>query len=188
MYDVQIHNAQPHLQVDETLLRDVVRQTLQQERIAAAEISLAILDDAAIHELNRDYLHHDFPTDVLSFLLTADECRAESGDSPQPAAGKDDASKRIEGEVILSAETACRRAAEFGWSPHDEIVLYLVHGLLHLAGYDDRTSDERCRMRSRERAVLSRWNLTPRYDDRRAGSQEESLPRKDRFPSLGDTS
>ncbi|MFQ5730563.1 MAG: rRNA maturation RNase YbeY [Planctomycetaceae bacterium] len=155
MYDVRLHNAQSHLDVDAGLLRDVVEWTLQSEGIESAEISVAVLDDAAIHALNRDYLDHDCPTDVLSFALS------------------DAGGEHLEGEIILSAETACRWAAEFDWSPHDELVLYLVHGLLHLAGYDDHSPDDRNAMRQREQAVLARWDLRPRFDERAAQSPDD---------------
>ncbi len=148
---VDIHNAQSLLTLDGPLLEEITRATLESENITAADISIAILDDPAIHELNRNFLDHDYPTDVLSFLLE------ESSDS--------DSERRIEGEVIISAETAARNSADFHWSPHDELVLYLVHGLLHLAGHDDRTAEDRTAMRNREQEILARWNLQPCYHD-----------------------
>ena len=158
MYEVEIHNAQDLLAVDEVFLREAVEWTLQSEGIAAAEVSIAVIDDAAIHAVNRDHLQHDYPTDVITFPLS----------DPSQAVGTPEVP--LEAEVVISAETACRRAADFDWSPHDELVLYLVHGLLHLAGYDDHTQDDREAMRKREQSVLAHWNLRPRYDDADASS------------------
>jgi probable rRNA maturation factor len=63
---------------------------------------------------------------------------------------------------VVSAETARRRAPEFGWPPHQELTLYLVHGLLHLCGYDDTTPGEEQLMRRRESEVLALLGLKPR--------------------------
>jgi probable rRNA maturation factor len=147
MYEIDIHNAQDRLPIDEAFLQQVVRRTLAEERVAEAVISVAVVDNAAIHELNRTYLDHDYETDVLSFLLESEPTEAGI---------------RLEGEVVVSAEMAVETAAEFDWTPHDELVLYLVHGLLHLTGYDDRDPAARQRMRDRERAILGLWDRSLR--------------------------
>lgn len=156
-YEIEITNTQDYLDVDETALRRVAERTLAEERVAEARLSVGLVGNSAIRELNRRYLGHDWDTDVLSFLL---ECEGGPGKTParEPPRG---AGKRIEGEVIVSAEMARGRAAEFHWSPRDELILYLVHGLLHLAGYDDRSERERCVMRSREREILNRCRISP---------------------------
>jgi probable rRNA maturation factor len=159
MYDIAIANEQTLLDVDEEHLRAAASRVLAAEEIRGATVSIAIVDDASLRELNRRHLNHDYETDVLSFLL---ECELEgdvleSDTSPPRGRGK-----RIEGEVIASAEMAIKRAAEFHWRPIDELTYYVVHGLLHLAGYDDLTDDERTLMRARERAILESLNLSPR--------------------------
>jgi probable rRNA maturation factor len=108
--------------------------------VGHAQLSIAIVDDATIHELNRRYLEHDYPTDVLSFTLERDN-------------------EHLEGEVIASAETAARSAADYGWSADDELLLYVVHGTLHLVGHDDGTPDERAVMRRLERRYLASFGL-----------------------------
>src|SRR5688572_26263557 len=97
MFDIAITNEQAIHAVDEGRLRMAVRAIWEEEGIARATISLAVVDDAAIHRLNRDFLGHDEATDVLSFVL-------ESGDSA------------LDGEVIVSAETAAATAARYGWT------------------------------------------------------------------------
>tara|TARA_R110002072_G_scaffold302710_2_gene487676 strand:- start:208888 stop:209448 length:561 start_codon:yes stop_codon:yes gene_type:complete len=146
MYEIDIADHQDCLTIDEEFVRTVVRQTLQAEQVAAATISVAIVDNAQIHELNRQYLNHDYETDVLSFLL--DE---SSGPSAQqlPNAPRGNG-KTIDGEVIVSSEMAIDMAADYSWESLDELTLYIVHGLLHLCGYDDLTADELPIMRARE--------------------------------------
>lgn len=144
---VDITDQQSALKLSRPRLRQVVQRTLLHERLAEAEISLAFVGDAAMHLLNRRHLDHDYPTDVLSFLLSS------PGASP------------LEGEIVISTETAIRQAEEFGWSPADEVTLYVVHGLLHLCGYDDHVPQDREAMRRRERDILQIWGLTPHYPE-----------------------
>jgi probable rRNA maturation factor len=146
---VAIADQQSVLKVSRRKLTSVVRGVLAAEGITSAEISVALIDDRAMHALNRRHLNHDYPTDVLSFLL-ADE-------TP-------DGVRRIEGEIILSSETAAREAGRFGWNPLDELTLYLVHGLLHLCGYHDHSGRDRAAMRRREAEILQIWGLTPHYE------------------------
>ncbi len=165
MYEIAITDSQEVVPLDASMLRDVTQRTLSEERVASAVISLALVDNETIRNLNRQYLNHDYDTDVLSFLLECDVAAGDgiSKDISQP--GSRGLGKRIEGEVVISAETAALAAAEFGWSPQNEVVLYLVHGLLHLAGYDDQSESEKRVMRSREREILRLFNLVPRYHD-----------------------
>ena len=146
MYEIEIADNQECLTIDEELVRTIVRQTLQTEQVSSATISVAIVDNAQIHKLNRQYLNHDYETDVLSFLL--DESVAPSTEQ-QPDAPRG-TGRTIDGEVIVSTEMARARAADYSWDAMDELTLYIVHGLLHLCGYDDLTADELPIMRARE--------------------------------------
>lgn len=143
---VAIADQQRALRLPAARLRHIVRTTLRSEGVRAAAVSVALVDDQTIHALNCQYLGHDYATDVLSFLLSS------PGEEP------------LEGEVIVSTETAVRQAGKFRWSPEDEVSLYLVHGLLHLCGYDDQRNGDRRRMRRREREILQNWGLKPHYD------------------------
>jgi probable rRNA maturation factor len=71
----------------------------------------------------------------------------------------------LEGEIIVSAETAATAAQRFGWSSDDELLLYVVHGTLHLVGYDDTNPPARSEMRSKEQLYLAEFGLDPRYDE-----------------------
>ena len=163
-YQILISNDQSTVAISADELRRVATLTLQSQGVLSAEISLAVVDDPAIHKVNRDYLQHDYPTDVISFLL-------DSGTADPPAILPIDVESRrgagrwLHGDVILSAETAEREASEYGWEPQSEICLYLVHGLLHLCGYDDLTDEEQAIMRTREREILQLLGLSPSYDE-----------------------
>lgn len=144
MIQVDFRNEQTTLPIDAAQLRKAIETVLAGEGIQAAEISLAVIDDAAMHVLNHRYLNHDEPTDVLSFVL-----------EERPG--------YVEGEIIVSADTAATSARRFGWSAENELLLYVIHGALHLVGYDDLEPEAQAEMRRRERAYLGQFGMTPRY-------------------------
>ena len=80
MYDVEIADSQNHVVLAAERIRDVVERTLADEQVAAARISVALIDNSAIHEINRQFLKHDDPTDVISFLLDS-KCADGTADS-----------------------------------------------------------------------------------------------------------
>ncbi len=147
-FAVAIVNQQKILQVSPARIRRIVRETLDAERVTSATISIALVDNRMIHDLNRRHLNHDYETDVLSFLFESERVDpARTGECSEGA-------RYIDGEIVISAEMADESAARFGWSASNEMELYLVHGLLHLCGYDDRTDSDRRLMRRRERSIL----------------------------------
>lgn len=144
---VEIAEEQTAHAVDPARLKQAVRSVLKEAGIQAGEISIAIVADPRMHELNRQYLSHDYPTDVLSFVLEHDEEAAS-----------------LEGEIIVSADYASREAQRFGWRTEDELLLYVIHGCLHLVGHDDQTADGQAAMRAAETEHLARFGLAHRYD------------------------
>ena len=160
-YSIQISQRSTSLIVDHIFLEEVIRRVLFEERVISASISLAVVDDPEIHRLNRDFLGHDYPTDVISFLLNS--ANEESAVKLRGASASriHDSVVDLEGEIIVSAQTANREAIVHGWSPAAELLLYVVHGLLHLCGYDDLTDAARPKMRSRERELLAIWGFSP---------------------------
>ncbi len=138
---VDISDTQGHLQVDDRSIERLVKLVLDAENRRRASISIALVDDKTIHALNRAHLSHDWPTDVISFPLSA------------PGAD-------LAGELVVSVETACATARELGIEPTAELSLYVIHGLLHLCGYDDHTEVDIARMRQREEELLALATLT----------------------------
>ena len=136
MSRVSIATPQEAVPIDRGRMRQVVRTVLEGEGVADYEISLAFVDNETIHRLNKRYLDHDEPTDVLSFPL------GEPG------------KKRLAGELVIGAEVARDQARERGHDVGAELALYVVHGLLHLCGYDDGTAKGAAAMRERERHYL----------------------------------
>ena len=135
MITVTIANRQRKLVIDRRRLRRAVEQILGDAEIMAASISLAIVDDPTIAKLHQQFLGDPDPTDVLSFLLES---------SPE----------MLEGEVIVSADTARACAPRYGCTAAEELLRYVVHGTLHLVGYDDTTPGKRAVMRKREKRYM----------------------------------
>jgi len=107
----------------------------------ASEVSIVIVGDEEITRLNRQYLRRNRPTNVISFPMT-------SGD---PAA----LPSRLLGDVVISAETAERQAEAGGRRTGEEILFLMIHGILHLLGYDhEKNAEERRKMEAKERELL----------------------------------
>jgi probable rRNA maturation factor len=153
---VNVASDQDLLEIDTPWLCRLARSVLQGENVVCGEISLAIVDDEAIRRVHREFLGLDQPTDVISFSLIS-----EAPEAGSPAAV---ALRHVEGEVVASAQTACRCAAEFEIPPGHELALYVVHGLLHLCGYDDRTPQQQRRMQEREKSHLQKFGIHRHYE------------------------
>ncbi len=103
-------------------IRNALCHTLDSENIQSADINVILTGEEAIQNLNKEYLGHDYVTDVISFPLDEDE---------------------LSGEIYICVEQAGRQAEEYHISLRNELLRLAVHGALHLLGYDDKTEAER---------------------------------------------
>ncbi|MBD3266727.1 rRNA maturation RNase YbeY [bacterium] len=106
-----------------------------------AELSISLMDDRTIQELNHQYLNKDYPTDVLSFSLREGETVGQ-GDPL--------------GDIVISVDTAAQQAADYGHGLDDEIDELLFHGFIHLLGanHDEETGEDWFRIQSRLKTAL----------------------------------
>ncbi|WP_251231349.1 rRNA maturation RNase YbeY [Adlercreutzia aquisgranensis] len=121
----------------------------REERPECTEVSISFVDDDTIARLNADYRGKEGPTDVLSF-----ECDGVE-DEMSHAMGEGMAFEL--GDVIIAPDVAQRQTKEFGTSFSEEVCLLLVHGLLHLCGYDHIEEAEAEVMEAREAEILDAW-------------------------------
>jgi probable rRNA maturation factor len=121
------------------LLRRAAETVLRGEAVAKATVRIILCTDEEIHELNRRYLQHDYPTDVLTFVLE---------DAP------------LEVELYIGVQQAHRQAQEYGVPVEEELVRLTVHGLLHALGYDDQTPAQQREMVARQENYVAQ--LCPR--------------------------
>jgi probable rRNA maturation factor len=117
--------------------------------LGGVELSIALVDDSTIRELNRAYRHHDKPTDVLAFPLQ--DAVTMEGDPPDPPVPSRPLG--LLGDVILSVETARRQALRHRRPLLAELTMLLAHGLLHLLGHDHQTDAQERKMTARTREL-----------------------------------
>lgn len=148
---VLIANQQSSLSIDEAQLEAAVLAIFRDSPYDCGTVSIAVVDDPTIHEINRQYLEHDYPTDVLSFVL-------------------EDREPYLEGELVVSTDTAATNATDYGWSAHSELLLYVIHGALHLVGYLDKQPDDVAEMRAAEAKYLQEFGIAlPSASERNFG-------------------
>jgi len=128
------------------LLERAARAVLDLSGVPDADLSIVLVDDARIQALNRDFLAHDAPTDVLSF----------PADEPDPETGR-----RYLGDVVISLVRAEEQAREYGHDAEAEMQLLVVHGVLHLLGHDHSEEGEKERMWAAQAGVLERLGISP---------------------------
>lgn len=141
---LSIEQPHPSRQLDEEVLRTLIRHVLASEGGSLVHLSLVLTDHETVRRLNRSYLDHDYNTDVLSFSLR-DEAL------PRPTETDE---KAVEGEVYVDLDTAAERHDEFNTSFEQEAYRYVIHGVLHLMGYDDATESGQKTMRQKENQYL----------------------------------
>jgi len=138
---------------------------------APVEMSLVLADDALVQTLNRDYRDRDKPTNVLSFALLDD-----LGDTDD-VLDRDEGMPILLGDVILAFETVRREAFEQGKSFEDHLTHLVIHGVLHLLGYDHQSDPDADRMERLETSILARLGIADPYSANAAqadGAQGET--------------
>lgn len=141
MSKISVQSPQEIVPIDRGRLREITRAVLEGENVKDHEISLVFVDNPTIHRLNKRYLDHDEPTDVLTFPYSSADA------------------KKLEGELIVGVEIAREQAEERGHDVQAELALYVIHGLLHLCGFDDKADADEKAMRERERHYLQQLGL-----------------------------
>lgn len=112
------------------------------------EITVALVGDARLQSLHRDFMGVDTPTDIMTF--PADESTGETQG----------------GELVISVDHALTQAAGWGLSPGEEIAFLVVHGLLHLCGWRDDTDEQRAGMLERQHVLIDQWRQQATREDR----------------------
>ncbi|WP_419189382.1 rRNA maturation RNase YbeY [Stieleria marina] len=130
--------------LDEDAIRSTVLSAVQTAAVhrgfSSGTVGVRITDDAAIRQLNAKHLGHDYATDVISFSYEADP-------------------PHLEGELVVSVDTARQKASEIGWPAESELLLYIVHGVLHITGMDDHEPTDRREMRQAEESVFLKLGI-----------------------------
>jgi len=136
---VQIENVHPQMKLKLDKLRETAQKALPQTNMENLRLNLILADDAYITNLNHKFRGRDWPTDVLSFPFPGERLPTE---------------ERIWGEVYISLDRAATQARDYGVRLEDEVRRLIIHGILHLLGYDHQTKEEEKVMREKEDQLL----------------------------------
>ncbi len=137
---ILITDNQGIIDIDLSHIELVLNRILKTLGNEGCEISITFVDDARITDINREYLGRNHPTNVISFSMNEGEFAEVN-----PA---------VLGDIILSTETAFRDAKSENLSPEDEIDYLLIHGVLHLLGYDHELPEDAEKMKKREKEIF----------------------------------
>ncbi len=138
--ELVIRNLQRRYRIDTRLLKRITKHLLQSElKVRDYELGIQLVGLRKIANLNESFLAHEGPTDIITFDHSADIDESV-----------------LAGELFISPDVAARQAEEFQSTWQSELARYVIHGILHLMGYDDASSEERRRMKRRENQLLKR--------------------------------
>jgi probable rRNA maturation factor len=138
---VEVINQQRR-RIPRAAIARAVHLVLESGRWSKADISVAVVNASTMRRLNRSFLGHDYVTDVLSFVYQRNARQ-----------------KTLLGEIVVCADQAWKMASRQTWLGSDELVLYVIHGVLHLIGYNDDTAVAQRRMRAAERKFVRALGL-----------------------------
>ena len=142
---VSVVNRQDRVPVDRRKIGAAARRILKTLGYGGYDLAVVLVDDREITRLNRQYFRRNRPTNVISFPMM--------DETPAPL------HSRILGDVVISADTARRGAEELGKKAEEEILFLLIHGILHLTGYDHEGSvAERRKMEAKEKEFFKALN------------------------------
>lgn len=145
---VTILNRQRRRRIDTARLKQITRALLAELKIPDAELGIHLVSAKHMAQVNWQYLQHEGSTDVITF------------DHSEASGAGDGLPRRLYGELFVCVDDAARQAVEFGTTWRSEVVRYVVHGVLHLLGYDDLKPELRRKMKRAENRLVRRLEAT----------------------------
>jgi probable rRNA maturation factor len=141
MIKIHIASRQEYLPVNRSEIEKIYKSVLKEKRYINCSVSLVMVDNSEIRKINKRFLKHNRITDVISFPLS-------------------DSADNLLGEIFVSAQKAFQEARKRKIPPQQELILYCIHGLLHLLGYDDTTPRKKKIMWKKQEALI-RLHVNP---------------------------
>ena len=136
---VVISSSQKAIRVPRKLLAELVEFVARSEGVRVGAVDIAVVDSSEISGVNRRFLGHAGPTDVIGFDLS------------------DRASHGLSAQLVVCGDVAVRQGPLHGLKPQHELMLYVIHGLLHMMGYEDTSIRGAARMHAREEELLKEF-------------------------------
>ncbi len=151
--DISIANRQRTKKINARRLKPITAALLEELAVESAELGIQLVEAKAMARVNWQFLQHEGSTDVITF----DYLETGRAGSPLPADGAHGVTRpTLHGELFICVDDAVRQAKEFGTSWEAEVVRYVVHGVLHLLGYDDLKPAGRRVMKREENRLVRR--------------------------------
>lgn len=141
-------------------LQEQVTRAVTLCEVVQAQLTVAIVADDEMAQLHEQYTGVQGTTDVLTFDLLTDSAPAEGGSPP----GSNEPTVIIEGDIVVCIDEAQRQAGQRDHDARHELLLYAIHGLMHLLGEDDHAQEDYQRMHAREDALLKQMGFGPLFD------------------------
>ena len=140
MLSIEITFTKGYIKISRVSLKSILEQILNDHGYSEGFLNIVVIGDNLMTQLHGSYLNDSTPTDVMSFEFDID---------PEK--------KLLEGEVYANMEQVARQAKEYKTSIEEELLRVIVHGTLHLVGYDDKTDEQRKMMREKEDYYLKKY-------------------------------
>lgn len=139
--EITIQNLQKKIPLNFSQLKKIILKILAEKKIKLADLSVVFVSAQKIAALNKKYLHRSYATDVLAFDFLEEKASNKKN--------------QICGEVIISTDAVIKNSKEFNTHIDAELALYVIHGILHLLGYDDHLPKDIQQMRLEEKRLLA---------------------------------
>lgn len=137
---ITFHSEVPGFKVkNQTALKDWIKRTIASERLSSGDLSFIFCSDDYLHKINLQYLNHDTLTDIITFPHDPAQTKVVSGD------------------IFISTERVRENADKFKVDFENELRRVIIHGVLHLCGFKDKSPSEKKKMREMEDKYLSRY-------------------------------
>ena len=143
--EIVFENLQKKVALNPPQILKIVKTILRHEGVDRASLSIVFVSRQRIKALNKKFLGRGYATDVLAFDLS-DEMLSKSKTRRKP--------KIILGDIIISTDALLKNARTYKTGPSEELALYVIHGILHLLGFDDHKTRDVQRMRRKEQQLL----------------------------------
>jgi len=136
-YKINIESIDPEIKINKRKIKFLAKTVLIREGVSQAEVNIILVDDNYIIKLNREFLNKNATTDVISFNL------------------EDEPDAQLEGEIYANLEQIKRQSNDYQFTFRNELYRVIIHGLIHLVGFDDQTIEEKKIMTEKEDYYLT---------------------------------
>lgn len=144
--EIVFENLQKKVALNPPQILKIVKTILRHEGVREASLSIVFVSHQRIKAFNKKYLGRDHATDVLAFDLTERRCTARRDPTGNV--------RHVIGDIIISTDAAVKNSRTYKTKLSEELALYIIHGILHLLGFDDHKGRDIKRMRDREEKLL----------------------------------